>query len=52
MTDYEVLKAFGFSAFKAAEVELDVKRKVPYALMWLQIARDAVTPHQLEVHAD
>jgi hypothetical protein len=41
MTDYECLKAYGLSAFKAAEVALDAKRGDRYAMQWVKLARSA-----------
>jgi hypothetical protein len=41
MTDYELLKRFGFSPAKAAEILLDVKRGDTLAFMWLSLARSA-----------
>jgi hypothetical protein len=39
VTDYEALKAFGFSPMKAAEIALDAKRGDTYAASWLALAR-------------
>ena len=39
MTDYEVLKRFGHSAMKAAEIALDAKRGDKHALVWLEVVR-------------
>lgn len=38
MSDYELLKAAGHSPAKAAEI-LDVRRKDPHAVAWLNILR-------------
>ena len=42
MTDYEVLKAYGHSAFKAAEIVLDAKRGDTYAVQWIATIRSLV----------
>jgi hypothetical protein len=42
MTDYEILIAYGESAFKAAEIVLDAKRGHDYALLWIRIARRSI----------
>lgn len=39
MSDYDVLKAAGFSAFKAAEIALDAERGDAYARAWIAVAR-------------
>ena len=39
MTDYDVLKRFGHSPMKAAEIALDAKRGDKHALAWLAVAR-------------
>ena len=41
MRDYEVLKFYGHSPSKAAEIALDAKRGNAHALEWLAIARAA-----------
>ena len=43
MTDYEALKAYGFSPAKAGEILLDVKRGDQYAKAALAIARNSFT---------
>lgn len=35
---YEALKAYGFSAFKAAEIKLDYKRGCNYAAKFVEMA--------------
>jgi hypothetical protein len=42
MTDYEALKAYGFSPVKAAEIVLDASRCDAYALTVVAIARASV----------
>ncbi len=39
MTDYEVLKRFGFSPFIASQIVLDCGRGDKYALMTLAVAK-------------
>jgi hypothetical protein len=41
MTDYDILKRFGHSPIKAAEIALDAKRGDKHALKWLETARAA-----------
>lgn len=41
MTDYQILKAYGFSPAKAAEISLDAERGVRHAKWWLRLARNA-----------
>ncbi len=43
MSNYEALKAFGFSAAKSLEISLDAKRKVKHALAVVSIARAALS---------
>ena len=42
MSDYEILKQYGHSPFKAPEIALDAKRGDIYALQWLAICRSLV----------
>ena len=44
MTDYEALKAYGFSPAKAGEILLDVKRGDGYAARFLAMAKEKQTP--------
>jgi hypothetical protein len=39
MSDYELLKTYGHSPVKAAEIVLDAKRGDPHAVSWLRVAR-------------
>lgn len=39
MTDYELLKAYGFSPAKAAEIEIDARRGDKYAKAFIDMAR-------------
>jgi hypothetical protein len=39
MNDYELLKACGHSACKAAEIVLDAKRGDRHAMAWIEIVR-------------
>lgn len=39
MSDYDLLKAFGFSPAKAAEIVLDAKRGDAYAASWIATVR-------------
>lgn len=43
MTTYELLKLWGHSPAKAAEIVLDAKRGDRHALQWVRIARAAAT---------
>ena len=38
---YKALKAVGHHPFKAAEIILDAKRRVPHALAWVRIVTHA-----------
>lgn len=38
-TTYELLKAFGFSPFNAAEVALNAARGDEHALIWVSVAK-------------
>ncbi len=38
MNDYQMLKRFGFSPFKAAEIALDAARGDQYALAFVKLA--------------
>lgn len=40
MSDYEVLKRYGHSPIKAAEIALDAQRGDKYALAWIAAARN------------
>jgi len=48
MTDYEALKADGFSAAKAAEIVLDAKRGDSYAKLFLRLAVSKANPVKSE----
>jgi hypothetical protein len=41
MTDYEILKHYGHSPAKAAEIALDAKRGDKHALAWLEAVRSS-----------
>jgi hypothetical protein len=41
---YEILKSYGFSPAKAAEIALDAKRGDKYALAWVDLALRASAP--------
>jgi hypothetical protein len=47
MNDYEILKAAGHSAFKAAEIVLDAKRGDKHAQTWIAAAVKALRDRQL-----
>jgi len=50
MTDYEVLKAAGHSAFKAGEMLLDAKRGDPIAIKWIAECRKKYGDSQKETN--
>jgi hypothetical protein len=47
MNNYEVLKAYGHSPFKALEISLDAKRGDGHALLWLAIAQAFVNTKEM-----
>lgn len=39
MTDYEALRALGYSPMKAAKIARDAEQGYAYAIKWVEIAR-------------
>lgn len=48
MSDYQALKAYGHSPFKAAEIALDAKRGEQHARAWVAAARQPLTDDDIE----